>query len=248
MATYTTNYNLKKPADADSYDIADANGNMDIIDGALGTLNNHITDVRNYGNVNACASLDAVKSTLTSLIGSMEDNTKKVAYIRTTASFGLFSNGITYFVELSRYSQNYANANIQQLAGSSFILGMYTSSGWVFEELALNNQLATNTYFMKSGTTAYGVLVRYANVVFFTVFNTTWNSTANTSIISNDANAVQLVVPNGYKPVYNCEIKEAFNNKRITVTSSGDVISNETYSGVSLRFSGCWITSDAMPT
>lgn len=53
MATYTPNYNLKKPADADSYDIADANGNMDIIDGTLGTLNNQIankftTDVLSY--------------------------------------------------------------------------------------------------------------------------------------------------------------------------------------------------------
>lgn len=42
MASYTPNYNLKKPADADSYDIADANGNMDIIDGALNTLNNQV--------------------------------------------------------------------------------------------------------------------------------------------------------------------------------------------------------------
>ena len=43
MASYTTNYNLKKPADSDSYDIADANGNMDIIDGALNTLNSKVT-------------------------------------------------------------------------------------------------------------------------------------------------------------------------------------------------------------
>lgn len=42
MASYTPNYNLKKPADADSYDIADANGNMDIIDGALNTQNSKI--------------------------------------------------------------------------------------------------------------------------------------------------------------------------------------------------------------
>lgn len=40
MASYTPNYNLKKPADADSYDIADANGNMDLIDSALKTLDN----------------------------------------------------------------------------------------------------------------------------------------------------------------------------------------------------------------
>lgn len=39
MASYTPNYNLKKPADSDSYDIADHNGNMDKIDAVLYTLN-----------------------------------------------------------------------------------------------------------------------------------------------------------------------------------------------------------------
>lgn len=35
MATYTTNYNLKKPADGDFINIADLNGNADIIDEEL---------------------------------------------------------------------------------------------------------------------------------------------------------------------------------------------------------------------
>ena len=35
MATYTTNYNLKKPADSDFITIADLNGNADIIDEEL---------------------------------------------------------------------------------------------------------------------------------------------------------------------------------------------------------------------
>lgn len=35
MATYTTNYNLKKPADSDFINIADLNGNADIIDTEL---------------------------------------------------------------------------------------------------------------------------------------------------------------------------------------------------------------------
>ena len=35
MATYTTNYNLKKPADSDIINIADLNGNADIIDEEL---------------------------------------------------------------------------------------------------------------------------------------------------------------------------------------------------------------------
>ena len=44
MASYTPNYNLKKPADSDSYDIADHNGNMDKIDTALNTLNSNIAN------------------------------------------------------------------------------------------------------------------------------------------------------------------------------------------------------------
>ena len=43
MASYTPNYNLKKPADSDSYDIADHNGNMDKIDTALNTLSSNIS-------------------------------------------------------------------------------------------------------------------------------------------------------------------------------------------------------------
>lgn len=35
MATYTTNYNLKKPATTDNVSIADINGNMDVVDAAL---------------------------------------------------------------------------------------------------------------------------------------------------------------------------------------------------------------------
>ena len=46
MASYTPNYNLKKPADSDSYDIADHNGNMDKIDTALNTLNSNYTALK----------------------------------------------------------------------------------------------------------------------------------------------------------------------------------------------------------
>ena len=43
MATNTTNYNLVKPAYADTADIADINGNMDIIDGQMKTNANNIS-------------------------------------------------------------------------------------------------------------------------------------------------------------------------------------------------------------
>lgn len=61
MASYTPNVNLKKPADGDAYDIADANGNMDAIDTAIGSLRESV----NHGTV-AFGSIAA---------GSYEDKT-----------------------------------------------------------------------------------------------------------------------------------------------------------------------------
>ena len=43
MATNTTNYNLVKPGYSDTADIADINGNMDIIDGQMKTNADNIT-------------------------------------------------------------------------------------------------------------------------------------------------------------------------------------------------------------
>lgn len=47
MATYTPNYNLKKPATTDVVNIADINGNMDIIDTIpkVTTTTKNITEV-----------------------------------------------------------------------------------------------------------------------------------------------------------------------------------------------------------
>lgn len=47
MATYTTNLNLKKPADSDTYDIDDFNGNSDIIDTAVGNLRDSVSSTQN---------------------------------------------------------------------------------------------------------------------------------------------------------------------------------------------------------
>lgn len=43
MANFTTNYNLKKPLTTENYDIADQNGNMDIIDTQLKSHTDDLT-------------------------------------------------------------------------------------------------------------------------------------------------------------------------------------------------------------
>ena len=51
MATYTTNLNLKKPAESENYNILDWNNNSDKIDTAYGTLNSQIVSMPYFGAV-----------------------------------------------------------------------------------------------------------------------------------------------------------------------------------------------------
>ena len=46
-ASYTDNFNLKKPAQTDNYDIEDANGNMDLIDSVLKEHSTQLKDLAN---------------------------------------------------------------------------------------------------------------------------------------------------------------------------------------------------------
>lgn len=89
MASYTPNYNLKKPADSDSYDIADANGNMDIIDGALNTLNNQMpVEVSYNSTTNSRGNLSIGNpNRYVTIIGAITDN------VSTYVAIGKNSNG-----------------------------------------------------------------------------------------------------------------------------------------------------------
>lgn len=48
MATYTDNFNLKKPSDDDFYNVKDFNGNADIIDNELKNQSKKLEDVVNF--------------------------------------------------------------------------------------------------------------------------------------------------------------------------------------------------------
>lgn len=61
MASYTPNYNLKKPAGTDPVQISDINGNMDIIDTQLKATNDQIVpvDITSSLSCEANVSIDA---------------------------------------------------------------------------------------------------------------------------------------------------------------------------------------------
>lgn len=59
MATYTTNLNLKKPAQSDKIRIADINNNMDDIDAAFGAIGNDSVATQ-IGNIQGALAIVAV--------------------------------------------------------------------------------------------------------------------------------------------------------------------------------------------
>ena len=54
MATNTTNYNLVKPDQTDFYDVGDFNGNADIIDAQLKSINDQYTNLSGAVETNTC--------------------------------------------------------------------------------------------------------------------------------------------------------------------------------------------------
>ena len=84
---------------------------------------------------------------------------------------------------------------------------------------------------------------KVGRICYITCVSYTWYSTAASSPIrAESASGAQWVIPVGFRPIANCEIREANTNRRITVATNGQVYCNEVLSsGAALRFSGCYI-------
>ena len=92
------------------------------------------------------------------------------------------------------------------------------------------------------------ILRRVGNVVSMFISDGTYNTNSSANIIDGSSNEVK--VPSGYKPIWITTFLEAFNAKRLTVQTNGTIQINGQASktGVILRASATWITSDAMPS
>lgn len=117
---------------------------------------------------------------------------------------------------------------------------------------ALNNQLTGITTkksynFVDSANISVS---RIGNMCYLScIVGTYTNSSAGGRLTVTAGSASEgLTLPSGYKPVVACEIKEANLGKRISVYTDGNIVCTEQITGQALRFSGCWMTSDAMPT
>ena len=178
MATYTTNYNLKKPADADSYDIADANGNMDIIDGALNTLNNQISkyDATSWiGNVTSIDTLNAL-----TIPG-------RYRYYINISGVGLESGwAVVDVAALSGYD-NYQQTITFASSGAVYTR-MHSTGGTWGDFVSLSNQIAYQV-----NTSVSGVVYRkFGRVCIATVSRTISATAVDTELFT---------IPSGFIPV-----------------------------------------------
>lgn len=133
MASYTPNYNLKKPTDAESYDINDDNSNMDKIDAALNTLNSKIATGLGNQSIKyfSCGSLNSkVKFKFADtnehrilVFGSTIGNATilAVAYYRGLTQATFVSSHGTYNVTGSGLTDNTIELSIGQY-GAGFVI------------------------------------------------------------------------------------------------------------------------------
>lgn len=125
MATYTTNYNLKKPAPEDFYDIADFNGNADIIDAVMKTftqwqVGSYVgTGVSGSGNPNSIVCNFPVKM-LYILPGSVTQPFIMFPWVSDSGSF--------YTANVSA-NMSGLKENVVTISNSGKTVSWYTTSG-----------------------------------------------------------------------------------------------------------------------
>ena len=148
MADYTTNYNLKKPASTDFYNVADFNGNADIIDTALNSklekdlsnISGEAVPVANGGTgattaSGACSNIGAVQLSGSTMSGNLE--IEKSAQTETSVTVTNPNGSVQLSVNSRRGFYDKGN--------SKWVLkSEANSSDWTFDGTAANAQKVNN--------------------------------------------------------------------------------------------------------
>lgn len=134
MASYTPNYNLKKPEGTENYNVGDFNGNMDIIDTQVKSVSDKTSRVGASSEI-VCTSISDVKSKLTTYASGLSTGESKLVTLVHT------NNSEQIMLPHKRYSgylvKNYTGA-YSWLAASMdghTINFAYTGSTWYTDTL-----------------------------------------------------------------------------------------------------------------
>ena len=235
---------LVKPAGTDRALVSVINSNSDKIDTGVSTLSEQITYIK----------LTSATDFNTLTVGS----NKKAKHYRgenignnTNIPSGFAGSNIPWGMDVIPIGDSYSK-QILHLYGQPYReyerTQKYDNGNVVWQDwFSSYDQIATKYASVKYNNVEYVNFMRFGKVVFMSCVNGNWDSVSSTSITLN-GQSTPVVAPTGFRPFYNVEIKEALNNKRITVNTDGTVTSNESFTGTALRYSGCWITNDAVPT
>lgn len=132
MATTTTNLGLTKPATTDAVDISVINGNMDLIDAALGVSTVTVTaatsnvtiasqSVKQYGKI----IIGSVRFTLSSAVSAYANLINTAKAPATDMKFPVYDNAGNLVASKAIY-MDYNNTNLR--AASSLAAGTYNVS------------------------------------------------------------------------------------------------------------------------
>jgi hypothetical protein len=107
-------------------------------------LDNEMQDVRTYieiGDISTQSGLDYWMNRM--ITDNSLQNNKKLFRFACTANFFPFVTGVSYFIDMSASSSNYASAVIQGVGYSQIIQAIKTPSGWSYEEIITKSKVPT---------------------------------------------------------------------------------------------------------
>lgn len=217
----TPNLDLVKPAGTDHALVSVINSNSDKIDGGFGTLSEQIATY-DFGTI---ASQSALESALVTYISNMTDGQFKHVRVLCNPAFGVFTNSV-YYGTIVRYNSSRIHVEFYRADNmDEYIIGIYTSSTWKWDELALNSNKATiKCKSFTATTTANGNIdiTSILNTYVYTVF-------AVSAHVKSSPSTMVVAIPYQYS---NGRPNKINGLHCISETASGEVIASTEIEGM----------------
>lgn len=215
---------------------------------AVTTLNSNLGQFTRFN----ASSISEMQTNLLSSANALENRqTIVVGFYSSISGDALFRSGYVYagnlYINYKVGSELVFSVSLYGPFGENIDISYQNGTWYYTGTKELNTKLLNYYANIKYNNISYIYFIRNANVVYMYCNAGSWDSDGSNSIVLNGYSS-GAVVPTGYRPVGgNAEIKEALSGKRLTVAPDGTIFSNEAFTNVGLRFSGCWITNDALP-
>ena len=110
---------------------------------------------------------------------------------------------------------------------------------------SLNDALTTKTVQILSNITNFRAR-RNGAFVYLSCIAGTFTLNSTNHLVNNN---VVVTIPSGYRPIMECKVQEIYDGVGLTINTDGTItLTRGTMASGSLRFSCCYLTSDAYPS